>query len=337
MSEAAPIEIVATRGGTVESTHLVHAVVAGPDGDATHVFGQADRPTFPRSAIKAMQALPLVESGAAQAHGLSAAELALSCASHEGEGFHTGAVGAWLTRLGLTEDALACGPQWPRRFDDQSTLIREGQQPVRRHNNCSGKHSGMLTTALHLGDSVQHYQDRRHPVQQRVFAAIGEMAGVDLADAPFGIDGCSAPNPNLPLSAAAVAAARLAEADAGRLGATRADACRTLCHAMRAHPEMIGGTERVDTDLIRASGGRILSKTGAEGVYVVYLPEQKLGIALKAEDGASRASAAALWSVLETLELLDDGTRAAMTEHCRPPLRNWDGLVTGQLLDAREL
>jgi L-asparaginase II len=337
MTQSSAIEIAATRGGVVESTHRVHAVVAGPDGIATHVFGQADRPTYPRSAIKALQALPLVESGAARAHGLSQAELALACASHEGETFHTGAVGNWLQRLGLSGDALACGPQWPRRPDDQAGMIRQDQQPVRLHNNCSGKHSGMLTTALHLGDPVTHYQDRRHPVQQRIFAAIGEMADTNLSDAPFGIDGCSAPNPNLPLQAVAVAAARVAEADPARLGPVRAEACRSLCAAMQAHPEMIGGTERVDTDLIRASGGRILSKTGAEGVYVVYLPEQRLGVALKAEDGASRASAAALWSVLETLGLLDDGIRAAMTEHCRPPLRNWDGLVVGQMLDAREL
>lgn len=336
MSTEPLIEIIATRGGVLESTHRVHAVVAGPDGIATHVFGDPDRMIFPRSSIKALQALPLVESGAAAAHGLSQAELALSCASHEGEVFHTDTVAAWLQRIGLTEDALACGPQWPRRLHDQNDLVRSGAEPVRRHNNCSGKHTGMLTTALHLGDVPQGYQDRRHPVQERIFAAMGEIAGYDLGNAPFGIDGCSAPNPSLPLLSVATAAARVAESAADRLGVVRADACRTLCHAMHAHPEMIGGTARVDTDLIRASDGRILSKTGAEGVYVAYLPEQKLGLALKVEDGSSRASAAALWSVLDTLGLLDDGLRRAMTEHCRPPIRNWDGLVTGQIMDARE-
>ncbi|MDF1721821.1 MAG: asparaginase [Minwuia sp.] len=331
-----PIEIVTTRGGLVESVHRVHAVVAGPDGIATHVFGEQDRMIFPRSAIKALQALPLVESGAAAAHGLSSAELALSCASHEGERFHTAAVTTWLDRIGLTEAALACGPQWPRRLSDQNDLVRAAEEPVRRHNNCSGKHSGMLTTALHLGDALHGYQDRRHPVQQRIFAAMGDMAGVDLGNAPFGIDGCSAPNPSLPLLAVATAAARVAEAGTDRLGTVRADACRTLRQAMIAHPEMIGGTDRVDTDMIRASDGRILSKTGAEGVYVAYLPEQHMGLALKTEDGASRAAAAALWSVLETLGLLDGAIRSAMTEHCRPPIRNWDGQVTGQIVDVRE-
>ncbi len=336
MTAEQPIEIVTTRGGAVESVHRVHAVVAGPDGIATHVFGDPDRMIFPRSSIKALQALPLVESGAARAHGLSMAELALACSSHEGEQFHTDAVTGWLARLNLTEDALACGPQWPRRLTDQNDLVRAGKEPVRRHNNCSGKHTGMLTTARHLGDRLHGYQDRRHPVQQRIFAAMGEMADVDLGNTPFGIDGCSAPNPSLPLHAVATAAARLAEGAADRLGAVRADACQTLCHAMHAHPEMIGGTARVDTDLVRASDGRILSKTGAEGVYVAYLPDQKLGLVLKAEDGASRASAAALWSVLDHLGLIDDAIRSAMTEHCRPPIRNWDGLVTGQILDARE-
>lgn len=331
MTSRGPIEIAVTRGGVPESLHHVHAVVSGPDGIATHVFGDAGRPTFPRSAIKGLQALPLVESGAARRYGVSARELALACSSHEGEAMHVDAVAAWLRRIGLDDADLACGPQWPRRRADELALACGGGTPVRMHNNCSGKHTGMLATALHCGESTAGYEHREHAVQRRVFDAFSDMLDMDVGALPFGIDGCSAPNPRLPLDRIAAAAARLAEASAERLGPTRAEACRTLLAAMVAHPDMVGGTDRVDTDLIRASQGRIVTKTGAEGVYVGYLPERGIGFALKAADGAARASAAGLWHILEMLGLLDNGVRALLKPHCLPVIRNWDGLETGDV------
>jgi L-asparaginase II len=335
MTSSGPIEIAAMRGGAVESLHRVHAVIAGPDGDATHVFGDADRVIFPRSSLKAMQSLPLIETGAADAYECRPAELALACASHEGEGEHVLHVKNWLARMELDADALACGPQWPRRENDHADMIRERETPGRVHNNCSGKHSGMLAVAQHLGEDVSDYVDVTHGVQRRVFEVVEELSGHSLADAPVGIDGCSAPNPALPLKALAVAAARYAEADAERLGDVRAIACQRMMAAMLEAPEMVGGTERFDTDLIRVMDGRAFSKTGAEGVYVIYLPEAKLGVALKAEDGAPRASTAAVWSVLDRLGMLDGPTKAALRSHCRPDIHNWDGLVTGQLLELR--
>lgn len=335
MTSSGPIEIVAKRGGAVESLHRVHAVVAGPDGNATHVFGDADRVIFPRSSLKAMQSLPLVETGAADAFGCQPPELALACASHEGETAHVVNVQKWLTRLDLDMNSLACGPQWPRREDDHAVLIRAEQIPGRAHNNCSGKHSGMLTVARHLDEAVTGYVDVSHGIQRRIFQVIEELSDYDLAGAAVGIDGCSAPNPALPLKSLAVAAARYAEADASRLGSVRATACARMMSAMRQAPDMVGGTERFDTDLIRVMDGRALSKTGAEGVYVIYLPELKLGVALKAEDGASRASTAAVWSVLERLGLLSSRVEAALGKHCRPDIRNWDGLVTGSIEEAR--
>jgi L-asparaginase II len=335
MTSAGPIEIAAYRGGAVESLHRVHAVVAGPDGAAVQVFGEAERLTFPRSSLKAFQALPLVESGAADRFGCSPAELALACASHEGETFHVRAVGGWLERLDLDQEALACGPQAPRREIDHIAMIRAGGQPGRSHNNCSGKHTGMLSVARHLDEPVEGYVDRAHPVQRRIFAAIEDLADWDLDDAPIGIDGCSAPNPAMPLARFAAAVARFAEASPERIGAARAAACRRLLDAMLQAPEMVGGTGRFDTDLIRAFGGRIFSKTGAEGVYALYLPERKLGVALKAEDGNPRASTAAVWSVLDRMGLLDGQAEMALRPHCRPNIRNWDGLVTGRIDELR--
>ncbi|WP_416896879.1 MAG: asparaginase [Minwuia sp.] len=333
MTSNGPIRIAATRGGAVESVHSVHAVVAGPNGDATHVFGDPDRVVFPRSSLKAIQALPLIESGAADHFVCSPAELALACASHEGEGFHTDTVTAWLDRIGLDPEALACGPQWPRRDVDYREMVLARQEPGRVHNNCSGKHTGMLATALHLGEAPAGYASRAHNVQKRVFEAVEALSGESLDDAPVGIDGCSAPNPALPIRSLAVAAARFAEASPERLGHARADACRRLLNAMVAAPEMVGGTDRFDTDLIRVYSGRVMSKTGAEGFYMLYLPERRLGIALKAEDGTPRASTAAVWSVLERLGLLDGQAENALRHHCRPEIRNCDGLVTGEIVD----
>lgn len=337
MTSGGPIEIVATRGGVVESRHRVHAVVAGPDGDMVAVHGDAALPVFPRSSLKALQALPFVESGAAERFGCTPAELALACASHEGEPMHADAVAAWLARMNLTGEALACGPQWPRRHEDMARMIRAGETPGRIHNNCSGKHAGMLATALHLGDPVEGYVDLGHPVQRRIFETVSMMTGQDLSQAPVGVDGCSAPNPSVPLGQLAVAAARFAEADPARLGDVRAAACRQLLAAMVAAPEMVGGIDRVDTDLIRAFAGRVMSKTGAEGIYFLYLPEKRLGVAIKAEDGAGRASAAALWNVLDELGLLDGQAEAALQRHCRPDIRNWDGIVTGRVAEASEV
>lgn len=331
MTSRGPIEVAVTRGGVIESVHRVHAVIAGPDGIATHLFGDAGRPTFPRSSIKGLQALPLVETGAAARFDVSAKELALACSSHEGEHMHVDAVTAWLDRIGLGDGDLACGPQWPRRPSDEIAMRCSGETPVRRHNNCSGKHTGMLATALHCGDATTNYEHREHAVQRRVFDAFSDMLDMDVGALPFGIDGCSAPNPRLPLDRIAAAAARYCEASSDRLGATRAGACRTLLAAMTAHPEMVGGTGRVDTDLIRASKGAIISKSGAEGVYVGYLPERRLGYAIKADDGNSRGASAGLWHVLETLGLLDDGLRALLRPHCLPEIRNWAGQVTGRV------
>ncbi|WP_417517841.1 asparaginase [Minwuia sp.] len=333
-SSSGPIEIAATRGGAIESVHRVHAVVAGPDGDATHVFGDPDRVVFPRSSLKAIQALPLIETGAADHFQCTPQELALACASHEGEAIHTLTVKNWLVRLEMDQDALACGPQWPRLEEDKATMIRAEELPGRVHNNCSGKHSGMLTTLRHLEEDPDDYVTVSHNVQKRIFEAVEALSGQSLSGAPVGVDGCSAPNPALPLASLAVAAARYAEAAPARVGAVRAMACRRFLDAMLQAPEMIGGTGRFDTDLIRAFNGRVLSKTGAEGFYMLYLPEQNLGVALKAEDGASRASTAAVWSVLERLGMLDGQVEMALRPHCRPDIRNWDGLVTG---DVREV
>ena len=321
--------IEVTRGGMVESRHAALAVIADSGGRIVESWGDTERHIYPRSSIKPIQALPLVESGAADAFDLSGPELALACASHMGEPIHHETVRAWLARIGLGPDTLTCGAQAPGDASAAADVIRAGVSIDRTFNNCSGKHSGFLTTAVHLGEDTIGYAVPDHPVQQRLKAILGELGGCDLEATARGIDGCGIPVLGMPLAALARAMARMADADS--LGASRGAAARRIFSAMTRHPEYVRGTHGVDTALMRAGRGRFVTKTGAEGVYIAIIPDRKLGVALKVEDGASRASGFAMGALLDHLGLLDDAARAALETHLEAPLTNHAGDVTGRL------
>ncbi len=316
---AAPLIVEVTRGSAVESRHAVHAVVMDGRGDVVAAFGDADRPTFPRSAIKPLQSLALVESGAADAFGLSDAELALACASHSGEEKHTAAVGAWLARLGRDETVLECGAHAPYASPESP--------PAVLCNNCSGKHAGMVTLSMFLKKDPHGYTNFLHPVQQSIFKAMGEMCGSRIVPDICGIDGCSAPNPCLPM--ANIARGFVAFMTGHGLSQTRAAACRRLFAAMTAHPDLVGGTGRLDTVLMQAAQGKILSKTGAEGVYACVAPASDMVIVLKAEDGAKRAAEAALYALMDKFHIADDAVLEAIRPLALPVLKNWRGIETG--------
>ncbi|HET6519499.1 MAG TPA: asparaginase [Geminicoccaceae bacterium] len=325
-----PVAVEVLRGGRIESRHRAAAAVADAAGRVVLAVGEVGRPVYPRSAIKPLQALPLVETGAADRFGIGPAELALACASHGGEPRHVEAVRAWLARLGLDEGALRCGAHPPSHAASTERLIRDGAAPTPAHNNCSGKHTGMLATALHLGEDLAGYLAPSHPVQRRVAAVLADMAGAE-PDEP-GIDGCGLPNWPLPLRALATAMARLGDPAAGGLAPERARACGRIRAAMTAHPEMVAGEGRACT-AIMAAAPHLLVKTGAEGVYMAAWPARGLGLALKVEDGAGRASPVALLALFERLGALDDGgdARDALAPVARPVLRNHAGTVVGGL------
>jgi L-asparaginase II len=288
-----------------------------------------DSPVFPRSALKPIQALPLLETGAADAFQLSLAEIALACASHSGEPQHTVPVAAWLARIGCSVDDLACGPQRPTHAATALAMQARGEAWTPLHNNCSGKHAGFLSLARHLGAAVQGYERLEHPVQQAAQAALMEMAGLDMPP-PHGIDGCTVPAFALPLQAMARAMARFA--DPSGLPAYRAAACQRIVAAMIAHPELVAGTGRADTRLMAqsAKGGRsIVVKTGAEGGYAAILPTLGLGVALKIDDGAARASEAVIAAVLVALGLLPDDGAAHDLAHAQ--IDNTRGAVVGEV------
>lgn len=322
-----PVAVEVWRGERVESRHRVRACVADAAGSVVLGLGDLDEPVFPRSAVKPFQALALVESGAAERYEVSEAELALACASHGGEPVHIAAVEAWLARLGLDETALACGPHPPMNPAAAAALARSGAASRRVHNNCSGKHTGMLAAALQLGAATRGYERPQHPVQRLVDAALADLAGVaDLP--PPGIDGCGLPNRPLPLRALARAAARLA--DPSGLPAGRQAALERIGTAMMREPLMVAGTGRCCTILMQAVPD-LVAKTGAEGVFLAASRKLGLGLALKAEDGATRAAEVALFALLRHLDVLDEPVPAALGRFSHPTLRNFAGDEVGRV------
>jgi L-asparaginase II len=333
MSEASPVVIEAWRGAMAESRHRGLYAVVDTQGKIVDSAGDPERRVYPRSAIKPLQALPLIETGAADAFDVSTKELALACASHGGEPQHVGVVEPWLRRIGLSERDLECGAHAPSHAPSAKALTAAGRKPDAMHNNCSGKHTGMLTACVHLREPTSGYIKRDHPHQQRVFRALEKMCGVPLADAPEGIDGCGLPQLGIPLAALARAYARFGAPDA--LARGRADACRRLAAAMLAHPLMLAGTGRFCTRATVAAGGKALVKTGAEGVYVAAIPAKGLGIALKIEDGAARAAEVLISALLLRHAGFGDAETAAFQPLLHPPVLNVAERVVGEIRPPR--
>ncbi len=329
---ANPVLVELTRGALVESVHRGAIAIAGRGGHLVLALGDVEAVTYPRSSLKPVQALPLVESGAAAAFGLGDAEIALACASHSGEPMHTARVAQWLERIGCTVEDLACGPQTVRAEAEAEAMVRRGEKPTRLHNNCSGKHAGFLTLARHWDIATQGYERHDHPVQRAVAAALGGLSGSE-ADFAWGVDGCAAPNFALSIADFARVLARFA--DPAGLAPPRADGMRRIVHAMVAHPELVAGTGRACTILMRACAGRAAVKTGAEGVYAGIVPQAGLGIALKIDDGAGRAAETTIAFLLDRLGVLGDEAQAQAI--LRAPITNTRDATVGERRPAAAL
>ena len=319
----------ATRGPFVESRHMGHAVIARSDGTIAESWGNPDELVYARSAAKILQAFPLVESGAGK--GLATEQLAIACASHAAEKRHVDLVQRWLADIGLDEHALSCGPQTSRDVALAEQMIREGKPVTRAFNWCSGKHTGFLMLSRHLGAGPD-YVDPDHPVQKAARDAFEDMTGLESPG--FGFDGCSAPNFASRLSGVARAMASIAAAD-DRSDA-RGKAAVLLRDAMITHPEMVAGEGVLDTELMRVAREPVVVKSGAEGFYVAILPRQKLGVALKVADGASRASEVAITALLVRLGVLDPAN-PIVTANIEQSIENWAGLRVGTVRAASNL
>ena len=329
---ANPVLVEVTRGATVESRHRGSAVIVDAAGTVVAHWGDHTQPVYPRSAIKPLQAIPLVESGAAEAFGLGDTEIALACASHGGEKAHTEAVKRWLATIGLGVADLECGAQWPSHEDTGRAMAKADETPSALHNNCSGKHAGFLATAVHMEEKTKGYVRFEHKVQQRILGTLEAMCGLGLGDAPRGIDGCAIPTIAFPLENIAYGMARFGAPD--ELAPARAAACRRIADAVAAQPFMVAGTDRYCTEVMRVTGRAALVKTGAEGVFCASLPEHRLGVALKCDDGTKRAAEVMMSAVLRHIGVLTRDMQAKLADWITIPVTNRNGAHVGDIRAA---
>ncbi|MER9895459.1 asparaginase [Mesorhizobium sp. M0119] len=324
-----PVLVEVLRGAIVESAHRGAVAVFDADGKPVWEIGDTGQPVFPRSAVKAIQALPLVESGAADAYGFGDRELALACASHSGEPPHVELARAMLAKAGLDETALECGAHWPSSHGATLALARAGSAPNALHNNCSGKHSGFLCTCVHSGIAHRGYVKAGHASQEMVREAMQAVTGAAHDADHRGTDGCSIPTYAVPLRSFALGFARMATG-AG-FEPVRARAAERLLSACMAEPFFVAGTGRSDVAMMEAAPGRIFVKGGAEGVFCAALPELGLGIALKCDDGAGRAAEVMVAAVLAKLLHADHALAAKLIEQANPPIESRIGAKVGAL------
>ena len=324
-----PLRILVNRNQAVESVHEIDIALCDADGQVILGMGAIEKPIFPRSAMKPLQAIALLELLAEKGDGqpvLTMAERALICASHNGEAFHSKAVKTLLAKFNISPDKLICGAHWS--LDQQSLIeqVRALDAPDKTHNNCSGKHAGMLILALLLTGSVAGYAEFSHQAQQRILGVLEMMTGTDLMTHSHGIDGCGAPVYSAPLGNWARAFALFA--GGGILPMTRERACLDLRKAIAENPLYIAGHNRACSAVNKAYGEAITVKVGAEGVYSAAFHELGLGLMLKTRDGNKRGAEVALGAVIRAIgyQMPD-----ALTPYFTPILRNWAGTEVGDI------
>ncbi len=339
-----PVLVEVLRGAHVESRHTGALAIVDADGGLVMSLGDIERPIFPRSAVKLLQALPLVESGAAERFNLSDAELALACASHNGEPEHVATAAGVLAKAGLDVNALECGTHWPTRDTVLRGMLSRGETATPLHNNCSGKHAGFVCVACQLAlaqgadpaEFARGYIRPDHPAMREITAALAAATSTDLDHAPSGVDGCSIPTFGIPLRSLALGFARAGTGNGMSPG--HATAAKRLRQAIAAAPFFVAGSQRFDTRVMEAFGERVCCKVGAEGVYCAALPELGLGVALKIDDGAVRGAEAAMAAVIEALlTTLDEPRLDLLRSYSALPLHNWESIDVGQVRAAATL
>jgi L-asparaginase II len=332
---ANPILVEQTRGDYVENRHRGSFVISDANGNIIAAGGDISRPVFPRSAIKSMQALAMVSSGAIDRFELSDEELALACASHHGEDVHVQGVTGFLGHLGLSVDNLECGAHQPSNGKAREALRAAGAKPSALHNNCSGKHSGMLSVARALGVPTEHYVDRDHPVQLAVRKAIETVIGEPLSIDRCGTDGCSIPTWAAPLSGFARGFARMATGEG--LPPDLASAAQRIFNAATSHPLLVAGTDHFDTLVMVVFGGRLMHKGGAEGVQCGAIRNKGWGYALKCDDGNMQASIVMAANLLLRFAEPDEAQAELLSRFARQVVKNVRGTEVGEMRATAEL
>jgi L-asparaginase II len=324
-----PVLVEATRGREVESRHRGAVSVVDAEGAAVLAIGDVECRVFPRSTVKALQALPLVEGGFADKYRFNDAEIALACASHSGEPEHVATAASMLRKAGQPTACLECGAHWPLGEEASRTLAASGKTPTALHNNCSGKHAAFICFACGLGANPKGYVTAEHPVQQAVRGALEDLTGASHTPDLRGTDGCSIPTYAVPLPALAFAFAKFGSGMGIPKG--RARAAERIRNAVAGHPFMIAGTGRFDTVIMERFGERVFVKTGAEGVHCAALPEVGYGIAVKCDDGTKRGAETIMASVLARFLELNEVDRTFLSAFIKKPIQNWNGITVGEV------
>lgn len=334
MVSRTPLMVEVTRGPIVESLHQVMAVVTNELGSVTHYWGNPQYLTLPRSAIKMLQVLPLIESGAADKFNLEAKHIALACGSHRGEKDHLQALSQWMEKTGIPESQLICGPHLP--YDEKSAqeFLRRGQSPTALCNNCAGKHLALISTCLHKGEDPTGYEKYEHIAQKRLRKVLTEMVKVDHSKVGHGVDGCGIPTYGVALQSLAVGMSSLINP---KENPTRKAASQRVLDAVRSHPYYVAGSDNFVTAVIEKSQGRAIIKSGAEGVVCGVLPEKRVAFALKASDGGARAAQVAAATLLLQLGGLSETEFRALSTYTMPEVKNWKGDVVGQVRIAKSV
>jgi L-asparaginase II len=328
MKTRSPFRVEVLRGSVVESQHQVMAVVVDERGSPIRFWGNINYLTYPRSAIKMLQALPLLESGAAEAFGFEDKHICLICSSHRGEKNHILGLAEIMKKAGIREDQLICGGHWPAHEATAHELIRRSGQPTPIMNNCSGKHCGIIATCLHLKENPEAYEKYTHPAQVRLRKVLSEVMHFDYERAHHGVDGCGIPTYAVPLQNLAVGMLALINP---KEKASRQMAAKRIIEAVRSEAFYLSGSDDFTSDIIQRTQGRCIIKNGAEGVFCGVIPEKGWAFALKVADGAPRAAQAATGFLLQRLGVLKEDEIAALTKYLEPKIKNWKGLDVGHL------
>jgi L-asparaginase II len=323
------------RGELTESVHNGHIAVVNDKGILSRYIGNPSLTTFARSAAKPLQAMAVLESGAAKQFNLSRSEISVIGASHNGEPRHIDAVTSIFKKIGCNPELLQCGPHYPFHKPTALKMTENNEKPTSLHNNCSGKHAGMLALAKYLKAPLDQYMDVDHPVQQQMLETISEMTDIAGERIHLAIDGCGVPVFGIPIDRLAYAFARLGT---GRgLSQPRSDAAQAIIGALREEPFYLAGSDRFDSKLIEATHGKIIGKMGAEGVYALSVPELAIGIAVKIEDGAMRALYPAVVEALRQLHFITADQMKQLQPYYQPDVLNWRGTKVGQIIPQFQL
>ena len=335
VSLATPVLVETTRSGVVESQQRGMVCVMDQDDVVLYRAGNIERVVFPRSALKYMQVLPFLESGAAEHFGITDEEIAVMCASHNAEPPHLKAVRSILAKAGLSEADLNCGAHAPMSKDAAEALVKKGESPTQIHNNCSGKHAGFLALAKFLDAPLENYLSPEHPVQVLVREAITDLCQIPPREMVWGIDGCSAPNYGMPLRNLAI----------GFLGLTlehpdhpkRTTACKRVIQAVSTFPFMVAGTDRYCTDMMNICAPQIIGKLGAAGIYCLAFPEHKIGVAIKMEDGATGPQYNVVQKLISEVRMNSKSKLEPLEKYYQTPIHNYNGMLTGHQAAKFEL